>query len=316
LLRLTMSEVKAEAPTNSTDTLETSDKGLSREERFKALRSRLAASNKANHDEVIAEHKRMKINPAHLTKLDRKKAEAEMKLAKQDAEDAGEDFERKRAWDWTMEESLAWDRRLAEKKENRDKAGFSDYTQLAEKGYRQDLKGLKPNMEEYKKAREDALAKGQLVQTENGEIVAVDEDRRFYADANTIGIRDHKPTKEALDRLVDEVKKKYENLGRMVILTYRDADKEAKRRKKRENGDNDISYINKRNKVFNEKLSRYDYYETCVDIGTMINIQGKQGRLSNEAAGCNTLTRRYPSRYAITMRLLYIRAFHPQLKLV
>lgn len=67
----------------------------------------------------------MKLNPANLSKLDHKKAEAEMKLAKADAEDAGEDFERKRAWDWTMEESEAWDRRLAGKHRNRDQAGFA-----------------------------------------------------------------------------------------------------------------------------------------------------------------------------------------------
>jgi len=98
---------------------------LSREERFKALRSKHSASIKANHAEVVAEHKRMKLNPQHLSKLDRKKAEAEIKLAKVDAEDAGEDFERKRAWDWTMEESEAWDTRLAEKQRNRNEAGFS-----------------------------------------------------------------------------------------------------------------------------------------------------------------------------------------------
>lgn len=97
----------------------------SREERFRALRSRLAASTKANHADVIAEHKRMKLEPAHLAKLDRKKAEAEMKLSKQDAEDAGEDFDRKRAWDWTMEESEAWDRKLAGKQRNRDESGFA-----------------------------------------------------------------------------------------------------------------------------------------------------------------------------------------------
>jgi pre-mRNA-splicing factor SYF2 len=219
-----------------------------REARFKALRSRLAASTKANHAEVIAEHKRMKINPAQLSKLDRKKADAEVKLAKQDAEDAGDDFERKRAWDWTMEESEAWDRRLAEKQLNRDESGFADYTQTAEKSYSLNLKGFKPDLEGYKKAREDALAQGQVVQTEKG-LVAVDEDRRFYADANSLGLTDHKPAKESIDRLVAETKK-------------REAEKEAKRRKKRGGDDSDISYINKRNKVFNQKLARY-VFQTC-----------------------------------------------------
>lgn len=118
-----MSETTEQPPKTETSPTKTSE--LSREERFKALRSKLAASTKANHAEVIAEHKRMKLNPTNLSKLDRKKAEAEMKLAKADAEDAGDDFERKRAWDWTMEESEAWDRRLAEKQRNRDQAGFA-----------------------------------------------------------------------------------------------------------------------------------------------------------------------------------------------
>ena len=123
-----MSETTAQPPKTETSPTKTSK--LSRAERFKALRAKLAASTKANHAEVIAEHKRMKLNPANLSKLDRKKAEAEMKLAKTDAEDAGDDFERKRAWDWTMEESEAWDRRLAEKQRNRDQAGFAGETLL------------------------------------------------------------------------------------------------------------------------------------------------------------------------------------------
>lgn len=37
----------------------------------------------------------------------------------------------------------------------------------------------------------------------------------------------------------------------------REAEREAKRRKKRAADDGDVSYINQRNKVFNQKLSRY-----------------------------------------------------------
>jgi len=64
-------------------------------------------------------------------------------------------------------------------------------------------------LEAYKKAKEEALSKGQLVTTADGDIVAVDEDRIFYADANSLGITEHKPTKEALDKLVEETKKRY-----------------------------------------------------------------------------------------------------------
>lgn len=97
----------------------------SRKERFKELQAKLAASTKANRDEVVAEHKRQKLNAVQLAKLERKKEEAQMKLATLDAEDAGEDFERKQAWDWTIEESLAWDEKMAQKQKNRDEAGFA-----------------------------------------------------------------------------------------------------------------------------------------------------------------------------------------------
>jgi pre-mRNA-splicing factor SYF2 len=102
-----------------------SESASARAERFKGLRAKLAASTKANHADVIAEHKRMKVNPVQITKIERKKAEAELKLAKFDAEETGDDFERKRAWDWTIEESLAWDRRNEGKQINRDEAGFA-----------------------------------------------------------------------------------------------------------------------------------------------------------------------------------------------
>jgi pre-mRNA-splicing factor SYF2 len=228
---------------------------MSREERFKLLRSKHATSTKANHTEVIAEHRRMKLNPAYISKIERKKDEAQLKLAKDEVEEAGDDFERKRAWDWTMEESLAWDQRQAQKSRNRDEAGFAgiclirikvshlDYTQTAEKAYRKNINSFKPDLKEYQKARDDALQR-----TGSEEVIAVDKDRRFYTDANSLGITDHKPTKEAMDRLVEDTKK-------------REAEREAKRRKKRGDDDADISYINQRNKVFNKKLERfYDPY--------------------------------------------------------
>src|SRR5277367_5365255 len=153
---------------------------------------------------------------------------------------------------------------------------FPDYTQIAEKSYRQDLKGFKPDLEGYQKAKEEALSKGQIVE-QNGELVVLDEDGRFYANANSLGVMEHKPSKEAVDRLVAETRK-------------READKEAKRRKKRAGEDGEVSYINKRNKVFNEKLSRYvpdDEHSTDFAIGFMISTLEKHGRRSSEGVVCN-----------------------------
>jgi len=142
-----------------------------------------------------------------------------------------------------------------------------DYTQHAEKAYDKSIQSLKPDLEAYQKAKSQALSKGQLVTTPEGTLLAVDEDRVFYADANSLGITDHKPSKEALDRLVEETKKRYRLLCVFVLLLcvcvwreayFREAEREAKRRKTRAKADDgEVSFINKRNQVFNQKLSRY-----------------------------------------------------------
>ena len=183
-----------------------------------------------------------------------------MKLAKADAEDANEDFERKRAWDWTIEESEKWDVRMQEKQRNRETANFADYTQASEKNYRKNMKGFKPDLEGYRKAKEEALDRGELIRTEDGEVVPVSGQGSdmFYATKNSLGLVDHKPSKDAVDRLVEETKKRYALCEEgWLANVFREAEKEANRRKKRAGEDGDINYINKRNKVFNEKLARY-----------------------------------------------------------
>jgi pre-mRNA-splicing factor SYF2 len=120
----------------------------------------------------------------------------------------------------------------------------ADYTQEAEKTYKLQRKGVKLDLEAYQKAKEEAFGQsGQLEQMADGGFV-VDEDRKFFADANSLGITDHKPSQAAVDRLAEQTKKRL-------------AEQEAKRRKKRAGGDDDVSYINQRNKVFNQKLARY-----------------------------------------------------------
>ena len=114
------------ASSSSASTLEEKKSTLDdKKAKFKALLAKKADSVKANHTDVIAEHRRLKFDASQMSKIERKKADAEMKLAKQDAEEAGDDYERKRAWDWTIEESLKWDERTREKARNRDKAGFA-----------------------------------------------------------------------------------------------------------------------------------------------------------------------------------------------
>ncbi|EAQ91035.1 hypothetical protein CHGG_02970 [Chaetomium globosum CBS 148.51] len=83
--------------------------------RFRALQARAKASSDQNLKEATKESQRLATDPTQLTALNRKHAIASHKLLKADVEESGGDFERKRAWDWTVEESERWDKRMTGK---------------------------------------------------------------------------------------------------------------------------------------------------------------------------------------------------------
>jgi len=209
--------------------------------------------------EVYAERRRQAVDPSTTSKLQRKKAEAEFKLAKAEAMEQGEDFERKRAWDWTVEESEQWDRRMEKKKRHVEDVAFQDYQQQARKIYKKQLRELKPDLEGYATEKAKLLKDGAVVETEDGELVVVDKDGSFYADANSLGFVDNKPPKEAVDRLVADLKR---------------AD-DVRMARRRGGEDADVTYINDKNKQFNQKLARaYGKYTKEIrdsfERGTMI----------------------------------------------
>ena len=117
-----------------------------------------------------------------------------------------------------------------------------------------------PDLERYARdkmaAIERAAASGGLdiVETEDGELVAVDRDGSFYSTADSTTFVENKPDRAAVDRLVSDLKKA----------------EEVRMRKRRErmvkNGDEgDVTYINEKNKQFNQKLSRF-YNKYTADI--------------------------------------------------
>jgi pre-mRNA-splicing factor SYF2 len=232
------------------------EKAGDRMARFKALKARQAAGMKQNAKEVQRENDRMKIDPELVKKLDRKNAIASHKLLKDDTEEAGEDFERKRAWDWTIEESEKWDKRLEKKGKNRETVAFSDYATEAQKVYQRQMLNFKPDMESYEKGKMEAIQHAanngglEIVETDTGELIAVDKDGSFLSTSDQADFSG-KPSKEALDRLVNDIKKAEE-----VRLQKR-----SQRNKEQQNENGDVTYINSKNKQFNEKLKRfYDKY--------------------------------------------------------
>jgi pre-mRNA-splicing factor SYF2 len=246
--------IEGQGATDSTSDAAT--KAKERMERFKALQARAKTGAQKNLKEATLESQRLATDPNLLTSLNRKSAIASHNLLKADTEAAGEDFERKRAWDWTIEESERWDKRLKKKGAHRDDQAFQDYRQDSRKVYKRQIRDLKPNMENYEKEKmaavERAAASGglEIVETDDGELVAVDKDGTFYSTADSTGFVEHKPPKDAVDRLVKDLQQA----------------EEARLKKQRERNkggeDGDVTYINDKNKQFNQKLSRF-YNKVC-----------------------------------------------------
>jgi pre-mRNA-splicing factor SYF2 len=240
--------------------------------RFRALQARAKASSDQNLKEATKESQRLATDPSQLTALNRKHAIASHKLLKADIEEAGEDFERKRAWDWTIEESERWDKRVRKKEAHRDDTAFKDYARESEKAYKRQLRNMgAPDLERYTREKmaaiEKAAAAGTLdiVETEDGEMIAVDKDGTFFSTADSTAFAQHKPDKAAVDRLVADLRKAEE------------ASLKRRRDRMAKNGDDggDVTYINEKNKQFNQKLARF-YNKYTAEIresferGTMV----------------------------------------------
>lgn len=242
--------------------------------RFAALRARNQAGRKSNLQETKSEAQRASTDLSQLTALIRKKEIAAHKLLKAEIEDGGEDFERKRAWDWTVEESERWDARQAEKEKNRANNKFAGYSEDAEKVYSRQISNIErrkggtmeERREEYEREKAAAIERAvqsgglELVETSNGELIAVDKDGSFYSTAGAAddphtAMAKSKPSRAAVDRLVDDIKKAEEvRLKRRRDRGLRD-----------DEAGGDINYINAKNKEFNLKLARF-YNKYTADI--------------------------------------------------
>jgi len=240
--------------------------------RFRALQARAKESSQQNLKEATKESQRLATDPSQLTALSRKHAIAAHKLLKAEIEDAGGDFERKRAWDWTVEEAERWDKRMKKKEAHRDDTAFRDYAREAEKTYKRQIRNMgAPDLEKYMREKLSAIEKAaaagtlDIIETEDGEMIAVDKDGTFFSTANATDFAQHKPDKAAVDRLVADLRKAEE------------ASLKRRREKLAKSGEEhgDVTYINEKNKQFNAKLARF-YNKYTAEIrdsferGTMV----------------------------------------------
>ena len=140
---------------------------------------------------------------------------------------------------------------MDKKAKHREDVAFQDYTQDSRKVYKRQMREMNTDVEQYEKKKADAVEKAansgnlEIIETEDGELVAVDRNGTFYSTADSTDFVENKPDRAAVDRLVGDLRKA----------------EDARMRKRRERGrgddEADVTYINDKNKQFNQKLARF-----------------------------------------------------------
>ncbi|KIJ07902.1 hypothetical protein PAXINDRAFT_173205 [Paxillus involutus ATCC 200175] len=264
-------ETPEESPESSTpdDEEGKSAEAMTMEERrvkLERLRAKMRTSTNANRKSLVEESAKAKMTARDAARLERQKKLAEMLRSQAEAEERGEDLERSKNWEWTIEDNENWEKKKARKARRADYE-FHDDAHAARRRYKKDLDLLKPDLEVYNRQKEQVLGlvSGALSQSGSStlsgssfalttfdvagsQMVPTTEQRmamdNFYRDANTLLYADNKPTEDAIDRVVGKINQ--------------DIDKKAKFSRKRLNEEEgDITYINERNRVFNKKIARY-----------------------------------------------------------
>ncbi|KAI0342419.1 SYF2-domain-containing protein [Trametopsis cervina] len=239
-----------------------------RKAKMEQLRTRMRTTARANRADVVEESVKQKSTAREAARLERQRKLAETLRLKADAEERGEDIERQKNWEYTIEENDEWEKKLA-RKARRAEFEFNNDADAARRRYKKDLDKIKPDLAAYNQQKEIALglAPGTLAKQGSSSsaitafnphgspLVPTSVEQRLaaeslYRDANSLLYADNKPTEEAIDRVVSKMNA--------------DIDKKKKFSRKRNNEDEgDITYINERNKVFNKKIARYyDKYTT------------------------------------------------------
>jgi hypothetical protein len=124
----------------------------------------------------------------------------------------------------------------------------------------------------------------------------------LYRDANTLIYGDNKPSEDAIDRVVSKINREWVPFKSFCFRSrahsnfYCSVDKKGKFSRKRLNEDEgDITYINERNRVFNRKANpRHSSVDAHANPrflhrlrGIMTSIRRRFGQVSSAARLCN-----------------------------
>jgi len=201
----------------------TVNKNAERMKKLKELHLKRNEARKLNHQEVVEEDRRSNLPP----NWEQRKRRADWELAeieeRKTAEAEGKDYDRAKMLN--MQADVVQKMNDARRRKKNPDQGFSDYEAATLRTHARLTRQLKPDMKNYE---------------EQKQIMGED----FYPSTNTLIQGAHYPSKEAIDRMVQEQEK----------LT----DKRMKYHRRRlYDPDAPIDFINERNRKFNAKIERY-----------------------------------------------------------
>lgn len=167
--------------------------------------------------------------------MERKKAQAAALGVKAAAAEAGEDLERKKAWEYSVEDNEKWEKKLKRKRARGDfaftgtskcpfaaaslltPASLADYDDMARRKYKKDVDALKPDFATYNRQRRaaegvelpEAGPAGRSTDVIPASSTSAITQQRaaedLYRDANSFAYADHKPSDDAIDRVVGKL---------------------------------------------------------------------------------------------------------------
>ncbi|KAJ2520529.1 pre-mRNA-splicing factor SYF2 [Coemansia sp. RSA 2049] len=195
-------------------------------DRLRAIRERLVKGVEDNKRDVYKEHQRLRENPRDHRRQERKRREAE--ILKEREEYLGQDYERSRFRDYSIEQVERYEEKKRGREENAER-GFTDYSQVNRRKYERDVAKIKPDLAAYERDKHEKAA---MMGGTGGSEVSLDAV--------------HKPDHRHVEKLVKTVE---EQQRRRAELHKPSIEKEGE----------SVSYINERNARFNRKMNRaYD----------------------------------------------------------
>lgn len=192
----------------------------SRLAKFQSLRDLREEASQANLEATKEEDAELKVNPRTRARLDRKKAEAEKYLAKQNAKTLGIDLERLQNQQYTAEEVANWNK-IQEERSMRVDTGFTDYNQLAFRKYEKKISALEKGPGSVPASKKEAIAALSAEMKADEEARTKFSKRRKFneqEDVTYINLRNYRFNKKisrAYDKYTEETK---DNLERGTAL--------------------------------------------------------------------------------------------------